>query len=147
MQAKPDKHPPSHLKLGAGAHYIRLDTLADLIGTTDQGVRKLIGALGLPIVHIPETGEARYVLSYALETAMFAIGMPKGVKDGPGLLRAHQELAGVLYGSLTKEALRDRVKQLVSTLTSASDSATMKKGRRKRSRSAHQNWTGRTPSA
>lgn len=143
MQAKPDKHSPPHLKLGAGAHYTRLDYLANLMGTTDEGIKKLIGALGLPVIHIPATGEARYILTYALETAMFALGMPKGIKDDPGLLRAHQELAGVLYGSLTKEALRDRVKSLVKTLTSADNKP--KIGRRKRTRNAHKTWTGSKP--
>ena len=151
MQAKPDKHSPSHLKLGAGAHYTRLDHLANIMGISEKNIRTLIGALGpgenaIPIVHLPGTGDVRYVLTYAFESAMFALGMPEGIKGNPGLLRVHQELSGVLYGSLTKEALRERVKSLVKSLTSADNKATIGK-KKKRTRRDHQTWTGREPSA
>ncbi len=143
MKVKPDKPPPSILKLGAGAHYTRLDVLADMMGTTEKGIRTLLATLELPIAHFPGMGDSRYVLTYAFESAMFALGMPKKIKENADLLRVHQELAGVLYGTLTKEALRERVRLLVKGLTSTDTGATIRK---KRPRSAWKTWPGRKPS-
>jgi hypothetical protein len=145
MQVKPDKPPPPILKLGAGAHYTRLDVLADMMGTTEKGIRTLLAAFPdpLPIAHFPGMSDSRYVLTYAFESSMFALGMPKGIKENPDLLRVHQELAGVLYGTLTKEALRKRVMLMIKGLTSTDKGATMK---RKRPRSSYQTWPGRKPS-
>jgi hypothetical protein len=146
MQVKPDKPPPPILKLGAGAHYIRLDVLADMMGTTEKGIRTLLATLDhIPIAHFPGMSDSRYVLVYAFETAMFALGMPKTIKENADLLRVHQELAGVLYGALTKEALRERVKAMIRGLTSAGDKAIIGK-RRKRTRDAYKTWPGRNPS-
>lgn len=144
MSDKPNRPPPPCIKIGAGAHYIRLDMLADLVGTTDKGIRNLIGLLGLPVVHFPGMTESHYVLAYAFESALFALGMPKAIREQPDLLRVHQELAGVLYGSLSKEVIRERVKLLAKTLTSAGEGATI--GRRKRPKSSHTTWGGRKPS-
>ena len=145
MKAKPDRPPPGVVKLGAGAHYTRLDVLADTICITEAGLRTLLSALdGIPIVHFPSHGDARYILTYAFESALFNLGMPVKIKEKPDLMRVHQELAGVLYGSLTKEALRDRVKMLIKSLTSAGDEATI--GRRKRPKESYKSWSGRKPS-
>ena len=141
MVAKPNKPPPTHLRLGAGAHYTRLDVLADLMGTTDKGIRTLLSIFELPTVHFPGMADSYYVLTYAFESAMFSLGMPRKIKEKADLLRVHQELAGVLYGTLTKEALRERVKTLVSQLTSSGKDATI--GRKKRTRDDHKTWTGR----
>lgn len=132
------------MKLGAGAHYTRVDVLADLMGATEEGVRHLVALLGLPLAHFPGMGESQYVLTYAFESAMFNLGMPKPIRDQPDLLRVHQELAGVLYGSLSKEVLRERVKLLAKTLTLSDKDATI--GRRKRPKSSHTTWGGRKPS-
>jgi hypothetical protein len=144
MKAKPDKPPPPVLKLGAGAHYTRLDVLADTMGTTEKGIRTLLATLDLPIAHFPGMADSRYVLTYAFESAIFALGMPKKIKEDADLLRVHQELAGVLYGTLTKEALRERVRLLIKGLTSTENKATIGKKRR-RSRDAYRTWPGRTP--
>lgn len=144
MSEKPNRPPPPHIKLGAGAHYTRLDVLADLMGTTEKGIRHLISLLGLPVVHFPGMSESHYVLTYALESALFALGMPKAIREQPDLLRVHMELAGVLYGTLSKEVLRERVKLLAKALTSSDKETTI--GRRKRSRSSHTTWGGRKPS-
>lgn len=145
MKAKPDKPPPPILKLGAGAHYIRLDVLADMMGATEKGIRTLLAALdNIPIAHFPGMADSRYVLVYAFETAMFALGMPKKIKENADLLRVHQELSGVLYGALTKEALRERVRLLVKGLTSADSSPTIRK-KRGRPKSAWRTWSGRKP--
>lgn len=145
MSEKPNRPPPPYIKLGAGAHYTRLDVLADLMGTTEKGVRHLVSLLGgIPIAHFPGMAESHYVLTYAFESALFALGMPKAIREQPDLLRVHQELAGVLYGSLSKEVLRERVKLLAKALTSSSKEATI--GRRKRPKSSHTTWGGRKPS-
>lgn len=145
MSEKPKRPPPPYMKLGAGAHYTRIDVLADLMGTTDKGIRHLVSLLGLPIAHFPGMAESHYVLTYAFESALFALGMPKAIREQEGLLRVHQELAGVLYGSLSKEVIRDRVKMLATALTSSCSGATIGK-RRKRSKSSHTTWGGRKPS-
>lgn len=146
MQVKPNKPPPSHLKLGAGAHYTRLDVLADLMGTTEKGIRTLCAILDhIPIAHFPGMSDSYYILTYAFESALFNLGMPKKIKENVDLLRVHQELASVMYGTLTKEALRERVKMMIKELTSAGSDATIGK-RKKRSQSTHRTWSGRTPS-
>ena len=145
MSGKPNRPPPPCIKIGAGAHYIRLDMLADMMGTTEKGIRTLISILGLPIAHFPGMTESYYVLAYAFESALFALGMSKAIREQPDLLRVHQELAGVLYGSLSKEVIRDRVKMLAKALTLAGEKATIGK-RRKRSRASHTTWGGRKPS-
>ena len=152
MQVKPNKPPPPHFRLGAGAHYTRIDVLADLLGSTEKGIRTLLTIFCIPIAHFPGmAADSHYILTYAFESAMFNLGMPKKIKENADLLRVHQELAGVLYGSLTKEALRERVKLLVRCLTSDDKSATIRRknnGKRKRNwpRDNHKTWTGRTPS-
>ncbi len=151
MQVKPNKPPPPHFRLGAGAHYTRIDVLADLLGSTEKGIRTLLAIFGLPIAHFPGmAADSHYILTYAFESAMFNLGMPKKIKENADLLRVHQELAGVLYGTLTKEALRERVKLLVKTLTSDDKSATIRRknnGKRKRNwpKDHHKTWTGRVP--
>lgn len=145
MSERPNRSPPPCIKIGAGAHYIRLDMLTDLMGTTEKGLRTLIAILGIPIAHFPGMTESNYILAYAFESALFALGMPKAIREQPDLLRVHQELAGVLYGTLTKEVIRDRVKLLAKSLTSSCSEATIGK-RRKRSRSSHTTWGGRKPS-
>ena len=145
MQVQPDKPPPPYMKLGAGAHYTRLDVLANLMGATEKGIRSLLGLLEIPLVHFPGMAESRYVLTYAFESALFGLGMPKKIKDNPDLLRVHQELSGVLYGTLTKEALKNRVLLMTKTLTSSGDESIIGK-RRKRTHKEHSTWAGRTPS-
>lgn len=144
MKVKPDRPPPPFLKLGAGAHYTRLDVLADLMATSEEGIRTLLGALGLPIAHFPGMGPSKYVLTYAFESAMFELGLPTRIKERPDLVRVHQELAGVMYNVLTKEALRERVVQLARALTSAGDKATI--GRKSDRVRKGRTWTGRKPS-
>lgn len=155
MQAKPNKPPPPHFRLGAGAHYTRLDVMADLLGSTEKGIRTLLSIFGIPIAHFPGmAADSHYILTYAFESAMFNLGMPKNIKESPDLLRVHQELASVMYGTLTREALRERVKLLIKSLTSSGDDSIIggkpkkNNGKRKRRwpKDHHRTWTGRTPS-
>jgi hypothetical protein len=145
MQVTPNKPAPAHLKLGAGAHYTRIDVVADLLGSTEKDIMSLLGIFGIPAIHLPGREGTRYVLTYALESAMFGLGMPKKIKEKEDLLRVHQELAGVLYGTLTKEAMKERVKLLIKTLTS-SDKKPKIGERRRRPQSQHRTWSGRKPS-
>jgi len=148
MKVKPDRPPPPFIKLGAGAHYTRLDILGEALGASEDGIRSLCATFGLPLCHFPGmTAEARYVLTYAFESAMFELGLPKKIKERPELVRVHQELSGVLYGSLTKEALRERVIQLAKVLTSAGEDATIsrKRTRKGAGKGAHGTWRGRKP--
>lgn len=146
MQVKPDRPPPPHLKVGAGAHYTRIDVLGDLLGTTEKGIRSLLSIFELPIVHFPGMTDSSYILTYAFESAMFSLGMPKKIKENADMLRVHQELAGVLYGTLTKEVLRERVKLLIKQLTSDGDTATISRKKSGRGHKAPSRWSGRKPS-
>ncbi len=143
MKTKPDKPPPPQFKLGAGAHYTRIDVLADMLGCSEKGIRSLFAIFEIPVCHFPGMADSYYVLTYAFESAMFNLGMPKGVQGSSDLLRVHQELAGVLYGTLTKEALKERVKKMIKQLTSPGNKATI--GRDKKAKRRH-TWAGRTPS-
>lgn len=143
MKVKPDKPPPATMKLGAGAHWTRLDILADAMGTTQKGIRTLLATLEPPVpaYHFPGMGDSHYVLTYAFESALFALGMPKEIRGNKDLLRVHQELASVLYGTLTKEALKERVKMMIKELTSKSKGSII--GKRRRTRDHHSTWPGR----
>jgi hypothetical protein len=131
--------PPKRFKIGSSAVYIQIAEVARLLGIEDRHVRTLCAYFDPPIPVLSFHGQSTYyVLVYALETALFALGLPKAIRDDPALSRAHQELAGVLYGGLTRQALTDRVELLAKTLTSASTNPKMY-----RDHNARKKWTGR----
>lgn len=105
------------MKVAPASAYVSLEELMDAFGIDEKHVRSLLSVLGVPLVHFPG-GEARYVLLYALDMALFNLGLPKVIKESPDLARVHHELAGVLYGTLTKEVIRERVMVLGKVLTS-----------------------------
>ena len=59
--------------------------------------------------------------------ALFELGMPEAVKADRAWLTAHKELAGVLYGTLKKEVIRERVKELAKTLRRGASALDKKK--------------------
>lgn len=120
---------PRRVKVAPASVYVSLEELMDAFGIAEKHVRSLLSVLGVPLVHFPG-GDARYALLYALDTSLFNLGLPKIIKESPDLARVHHELAGVLYGTLTKEMIRERVLALGKVLTSHAKDGKM--GRRKR---------------
>ncbi len=126
-------------KIGASASYVQIREIARLMGTETRHAQALCTYLKVPMLSFPGQAE-HYILVYALESALFSIGLPKTVQDDPVLSRAHQELAAITYGVLTKEALKERVSLIIKSLTNAT-----KEGKMKRPRSSWKKWSGRHP--
>lgn len=129
---------PRRIKVAAASAYISLDELVEAFGLSEKHVRSLLGVLGVPLVHFPG-GDARYVLLYALDTSLFRLGLPKVIKEDADMTRVHHELAGVLYGTLTKEMIRERVLVLGKVLTSTAKKGKMK-GRKVKVNSAKRRY-------
>ncbi len=127
-------------KVGASASFVALSEIARTLGTTPEAAKGLCDRLGVPILHLPGHQDS-YVLLYAIETALFTLGLPRPLKEDPALVAAHQELAGTLYGTLTIEALKKRVSLIADALTKSKKKTKMKK----RSPLAWKSWTGRRP--
>ncbi len=124
---------PHRIKIGAGVILVSLDGLAVDWGITVDGVEHMLNALELPRIKFPG-GEKRYVGLYGLEDALFELGLPDTFKGNRALVRAHHELAGVLYGTLSREVIRERCLMLAKTLkgnlTSRRKKTTIRKTKR-----------------
>jgi hypothetical protein len=120
---------PDRVHIGASVVLVSLSGLGKTLGIEEEHVRSLLGALEIPIIQIPGSDKRHFSL-YALETALFQLGLPTYLKEAPGLGRVHQELAGVLYGTLKKEVVRERVHQLARAL----HPQLLKSGRKKKPR-------------
>lgn len=115
---------PHRIKVGAGLIMVSLDGLALDWGVPDKGILALLATFAIPLITIPG-GDKQYVSLYSLETALFEAGLPTAFQGDQTLVRCHQELAGVLYGTLSKEVIRERCKSLASALR-RSTAATVK---------------------
>jgi len=127
-------------KIGAAASFIQVGEIARLLGTEEKHTTALCGFLGVPVLSF-RGQEGHYVLVYSLEKELFRLGLPVMEREDPLLVQAHLELASLMYGVLTKEALKERVALLAKTLTS-----TVKKTKIQRKPSAWKRWSGRKPS-
>jgi hypothetical protein len=124
-------------KIGASASYVKLAEVARLLGVSEEDARSMCSFLEVPVLSFKgQTGQS--VLLYALETALFSLGLPKKVRSDPAMVAAHQELAAVIYGTLTREALKERVDLIAKALTSSKDPPKIK-----RTRKSYKSWTGR----
>ena len=106
---------PDNLTVGESAKFVAVSALARYLTSPEDAVRRFLAALGIKLVR-PAGTEKQYVLVYALESALFEMGLPESFKGGKTIVRAHQELAGVLYGALDSEVIRQRVKALARAL-------------------------------
>lgn len=104
---------PDRIKLGAGVILVSLSGLARDWGVPEEGVEHLLAAFTIPVITLPG-GDKRYVSLYSLEEALFEAGLPETFKGDTLLVKAHHELAGVLYGTLTREVIRERVVALAN---------------------------------
>jgi hypothetical protein len=106
---------PHRIKIGASVILVSLDGLAVDWGISMAGVETLLNLLEIPRIKMPE-GDKRYVSLYPLETALFELGLPEAFKKDPSFVLAQQELCGVLYGTLSREVIRERCKTLTAAL-------------------------------
>ena len=106
---------PDRIHIGASVILISLPGLANTMGVTTGDVEKWVDALQVPKLRVPGN-EKLYCSLYPLESALFALGMPESFKGDRKLVLGCQELAGVLYGTLTREVIRERVKQLAKAV-------------------------------
>jgi hypothetical protein len=107
---------PHRIKVGAGVILLSVDGLAMDWGIPEDEVVRFLDFLEIPRMRFP-SGEKRYVSLYPLETALFELGLPAAFKGDHVTVRTHQELAGVLYGTLSREVIVERVKALAKALS------------------------------
>lgn len=106
---------PHRIKVGAGVILVSVDGLAIDWGVPESGVDKLLSVFGIPVIRIPG-GEKRYVSLWSLEVALFEAGLPAAAKGAQEAVRAIHAAAGIVYGTLTKEAIRERLSMLQRSL-------------------------------
>ncbi len=94
---------------------VSVDGLAMDWGVPEEGVRKLLGLFELPLLRIPG-GEKQYVNLWSLEVALFEAGTPNAAKGSQEAVRAIHAAAGVVYGTLGKEVIRERLSLLQRSL-------------------------------
>lgn len=99
---------PHRIKLGSSVIMVSVDGIAADWGIQEASVVRLCGKFRIPIV-TPEPGGKRYVGLYPFESALFEAMLPEAFAADHELVKAHQELAGVLYGHVTAKLIRERV--------------------------------------
>ncbi len=87
---------------------VSVDGIAADWGIQEKSVIRLCAKFRIPIV-TPEPGGKKYIGLYPFESAMFEAMLPEAFQGAQELVRAHQELAGVLYGHITSKLIRERV--------------------------------------
>lgn len=130
------------IRLG-GLILVSVDGTAAEWGMTGTQFGGLLETLGVPVVQLKPGGRG-YVSVYPLEYALFALGLPRAMKcttnpNSTGcdatVTDVHFQLASLLYGTLTREAIRERVRVLAHSLGAKvrppKRSKVAKRGRRK----------------
>ena len=117
---------PHRIKVGASEIMVSVDGIAADWGIQEKSVLRLCAKFHLPII-TPEPGGRAYVGLYALESALFEAHLPEAFTGDHGLVRAHQELAGVLYGHITAKVIRERVLAIARGLRKGPPSRTGKR--------------------
>lgn len=94
-----------------------LDGLAADWGVGEQDILRVLHQLGdIPLI-VPKEGGKRYVSLWPLEMALFEAGLPIAAKGSQDAVRAIHASAGIVYGSLGKEAIRSRLQMLQRALS------------------------------
>ena len=107
---------PHRIKVGAGLILVSIDGIAQDWGLSELGVRKLLSAFELPLIQMPG-GDKRYVNLWVLECALFEAGMPEAAKGSQEAVRAIHASAGIVYGTMSKEVIRERLSLLQRSLS------------------------------
>lgn len=106
---------PHRIKVGAGVIMLSMDGIAADWGVSLRAIHNIVKNWQLP-TFTPEKGGKSYVSLYSLETALFEALLPRTFQGDHEFVKAHHELAGCLYGTMTKEIIRERCMQLASQL-------------------------------
>ena len=106
---------PHRIKVGASEVMISVDGIAADWGIQEASVIRLCAKFGLPLI-TPEPGGKQYLGLYPFESALFAAHLPEAFQGDHQLVKAHQELAGVLYGHTTAQLIRERVMAIAKGL-------------------------------
>ncbi|KKN17682.1 hypothetical protein LCGC14_0963410 [marine sediment metagenome] len=129
---------PHRLKIGSSVILVSVDGLAVDWGIPEEGIVKLLSIFAIPVLTLPG-GDKRYVSLWSLELALFEAGLPVACRGTQAEVRAIHAAAGIVYGTLTKEVIRERLSRLQQDLarTGPHTSARRKKpgsGKKTRSR-------------
>lgn len=92
-----------------------IEALAEDWKVPVRSVERIVGMLKMPFIRWPET-EIRYVNLFALEYGLFELTMPRALQGERKLMREVHQVAALLYGTLTKEVIRDRVRKLAKEM-------------------------------
>ncbi len=109
---------PHRLKVGSGVILVSIDGLAADWGIPEDAVNKVLAMFDLPAIKFPG-GSKRYVSLWPLELALFEAGLPSACKGTQKEVRAIHAAAGVVYGSLSREVIRERLNMLRGELREA----------------------------
>lgn len=102
-------HESDLIELGASVRLLPLPALASMFGINQQSVMGFLGHLnGVRVLNGPNG--VQYVSMFHLEEALF--NLFEHPLDPKELRVARRELAGVLYGGLSYEMLRTRVREI-----------------------------------
>ena len=107
---------PHRLKIGSGVILVSLDGLAADWGIPELGVVSLLANFAIPIIKLPG-GEKQYVSLWSLEMALFEAGLPMACRGSQEAVRAIHASAGIVYGTLSKEVIRERLGYLQRSLS------------------------------
>lgn len=107
---------PHRIKVGSGVILVSLDGLAADWGIEEKHILRMLHQFGgIPLI-TPMEGGKQYVNLWALECALFEAGLPEATKGSQDAVRAIHASAGIVYGTLTKEAIRQRLSHLQQAL-------------------------------
>jgi len=106
---------PHRIKVGSGVILVSIDGIAQDWGLSELGVRKLLSAFQIPVIRMPE-GDKQYVSLWSLECALFEAGLPEAAKGSQDAVRAIHATAGIVYGTMSKEVIRERLSLLQRSL-------------------------------
>ncbi len=109
---------PHRLKIGSGLILVSIDGLASDWGIPEASVDQVLAMFDLPAIKFPG-GSKRYVSLWPLELALFEAGLPVACKGTQPEVRAIHAAAGIVYGTLTKEVIRERLNVLRGELREA----------------------------
>lgn len=107
---------PHRIKVGSAVVMVSIDGIALDWGLSELGVRKLLSAFEIPVIRMPE-GDKQYVSLWSLECALFEAGLPEACKGSQDAVRAIHATAGIVYGTMSKEVIRERLSLLQRSLS------------------------------
>lgn len=108
---------PDRIRVGTSVILWDVEAAARLFGVTTEAMQSILDQFHVPILTFTDNPK-KYFSQYALEIALFQLGLPAALKGERHKLLAHQEVAGLLYGAATKEAIVLHVKELAKSIHS-----------------------------